>query len=486
MFTGCQKNFCRNWRGVTILILLAVLHRQALAGSGNCQNFDFPKDAAGQVDWLHAVKVIKQGTPVYRDAAATVITGTLNFNEQLRVLKVQGDRVQAGHAATLSPVGWVERAALLCAVAPARGESGLEQRLYLRTAAAVRPPQAVPVKAYPSADLQECAGRCRELSPLAGYFVFDVDERQHSYLLSETAKLDDTSQLVGWVSGAHSVIWETMYGLRPREQTGLAAERPVCAYPTREDALRKQHCLWLPGGDGWFLSDFRLPLLARVEVPGTFLYKVLLPPPELLAAGVSVSQAQNRGALVEAYIPGGEDVVEEVWLKSDDLDKWLSLLREFENARLDRLSGAELRQAFVFTLADALAKILRKPLHENTGEPLRAYLQQQGGVPVRDDSPLFRYSINELMNPAIVLDCEIVRLLIWTHDALQILNIVYHGNRRPVYKVEKFPGECPGGAAIPFIASEIQAAPLGPDPNMRYNHSFQKANVYWVPKEFLP
>jgi hypothetical protein len=67
-----------------------------------------------------------------------------------------------------------------------------------------------------------------------------------------------------------------------------------------------------------------------------------------------------------------------------------------------------------------------------------------------------------------------------------MLNIVYHGDLRPMHTEEKFPGECPTGQNIPFISGDILSVPLGKNADMRYNHSFQKANVYWVPKKFLP
>jgi hypothetical protein len=180
-----------------------------------------------------------------------------------------------------------------------------------------------------------------------------------------------------------------------------------------------------------------------------------------------------------------DDIAEDVWLRGEDLDAWISLLRDIDDAISGQRSGFELRQAFVFALVDAMENVLRHPLHENITVPLRDYLNQYG-IPVRDDSPVFRYSIQDLLSPAVVPDCEIMRLTTWLNNVKQILNIVYHGNLRPMYTEERFPGECPTGQNIPFILGDILSQPLGENTDMRYNHSFQKANVYWVPKIFLP
>lgn len=813
-----------------ISITLGILTHSALAGPGNCDKFDFPINPQGGVDWPHTVKVIKQDTLVYEDAISFSTTSSLNFNKSLRVLDLQGDRVQVGHVTTLAPLGWVERSALLCALSPLKGsKSGLEQKLYIQTATEVRGEKPTTVKAYPSPDLQGCEGQCRELSRFEGYFVFDIEGKPENegekeckeckYLLSETYKLDDTSQLVGWVSGENGFIWDTAYGMRPQENLIFpegtvidgkdmsGQERTICAYEQVENALNDPlgTCLPILGGDRWYLSEHRIPILEKVEQGGQEFYQVVLPLPgrgvkkegekiiidpkdiirnpgidtlitmkhvdvlflidgtksmvhhlqavkgaqiegkegivqqivktlqeeeafkeaqfrfgfriyrdtyagELeLDEGLPLSPAceltleakerniqefgtaidrvvvteearddyaenlfggikratrdlapcpentkllfiigdcgydadtqQSRGitpveisslvrslkggdeiknivtffiqtpqytgavknlqeyahaynlfteqahsilrqvlgpdrgneienyfmttdaadlnakiltgvkqfsnaqvinelildlrggtslknaierlqgseeynnipglfwdlveqgsckklgeqctertydTVVDAYIPISEDIVEDVWLKSEDLDTWISLLRNFDSTQISQLSGTEIRQAFVDAMKEGLEKVIRKPLYEDTKEPLREYLKRKGGLPVSDTSPLFRYSIADLLDPDAVPDCEVIRLTIWVNNSKQMLNILYHGDLRPVYTEEAFPGECPTGEHIPFISGDIQSAPLGKNPDMRYDHSFQKAKVYWVPKEFLP
>lgn len=817
-----RKNVCGLYL-IVFWLTIGFWANNAPAGPGSCDNralemFYFPIGADGEIDRVHIVKILTQNTPVYQNATSLAVIDTLNFNTSLRVLALQGDRVQVGHVSTLTPLGWVDRSALLCGIAPLKSEkSGLEQKLYIRTATEVRQDTPSTVKAYPASDLQDCDGQCRELSRFEGYFVFDVDASRNSYLLSETYKLDDTSQLVGWVSGDNGFIWDTAYGLRPgedlvfpEEHEMAGEERTVCAYQSLDDAVMypQERCLPILGGDRWYLSEQRIPLLERVEHGGQTFYKVVLPlagtgaeyqkeggtiriiePGQIgreqdygglqsmkhvdvlflidgtksmvhhldaikgsrergidgvvqqimktlqeddafqeaqfrfgfriyrdtyagdleLGEGLSLDnqceltienkernlrefettidrvvvteeaqddyaenlfggirqairdlapcsentkllfiigdcgydaeaqqqrdltpiamtdlvdrlrgngefknivtfflqtpkdsasvgnpqeyeraynlftdqarsiltqivgpervneidnyllttdaadvnqkilngvkqfsntevinelivdlrggtalkdaiqrlqgseqynnipglfwdlieqgsckqlgqQCQERlyDTVLDGYIPVSDDLVEDVWLKSDDLDTWLSLLRNFDNDQLLQLSGTELRQAFVNAMKDGLEKVIRKPLYEDTGEPLKDYLKRKGGLPVSDTSPLFRYSIADLQDPEAVPDCEIIRLAIWVNNSRQMLNVVYHGDLRPVYSEEPFPGECPTGAHIPFISGDIQSTPLGQNPDMRYNHSFQKANVYWVPKQFLP
>ena len=790
---------------------------------GSCAEAILATDRTGKLDAPSALKVMRQDTPVYQDAASSAATArTLDFNKNLQLLDFRGTRVQVAPETTLAPLGWVERSALLCSLAPLKGDSGLEQKFYIRTATEIRSAKPTTVKAYPAPDLQDCQNQCREISRFSGYFVFARDEQQRSYLLSETYKLDATARLVGWVSSENGFVWDTAYGLRPKEDLVFPAgtnlngnevggeERTVCAYKDIAAALADPvgACLPILGGDRWFLSEHRIPLLERVEQDGRAFYKVVLPlagtgakydkatgkisiiepgefmenpgiaslanmkhvdvmflidgtksmarhleavrgsrengeegvvqkiitslqqddafkeaqfrfgfrmyrdayagaqefgeglplasqcdvtsdaqaqnlrdfaaaldrvivtdetnedyaenlfgglrqairdlapcpqntkllfiigdcgydadaqrrrgvtpvelrtlverlkgaadlknivtfflqtPPnpqvpknpqeyaraytlftgqarhlltQVLGAGrnnefpnyflttdaadvnakilAGVKQFSNtavinelvldlRGGtalqaaierlkgsaeynnlpglfwdlveqgscrqlgeqcqqriydtIVEGYLPVSEDLVEDVWLKSEDLDAWTNLLRDFDTNQLSGLAGAELRQTFVFALRDALEKVIRKPRYEDTGEPLAVYLKRKGGLPVSDASPLFRYSLEDLLDPDAVPDCELVCLVSWVQSVKQMLNIIYHGDLQPIYNAEKFPGDCPTCQNIPFITGDIKSAPLGVNPDMRYNHSFQKANIYWTPKKFLP
>ncbi|PID58507.1 hypothetical protein CSB45_02890 [candidate division KSB3 bacterium] len=781
------------------------------AQSGSCQGFEFPLAPDGGIDWPHTVKVLKHDTPVYADALSlTPLDGLfLSFNKSLEVLESQGSRLQVRTLGSLDPLGWVESSTLLCALRPQSSfSSGLEQKLYIKTATEIRKEKPTTVQAYPSPNLQGPEEASRELSRFTGYFVFDYNSEYKSYLLGESYQLDQTSSLVGWVSEENGFLWDTAYGLRPAEDLifpeshELAGqERTICAYQTIEDALENRRCLPILGGNRWYRYEDRIPLLDRVIQNRRAFYKVVLPmagmgvkyeerdgkiriiepgkfsenpginsvlsmkridvlflidgtksmmpyieavrgskkegrkgviqdiidslqqddafqeaqfrfafriyrdryageknlgeglplstvceltneakaenirsfeqkidtiavttseqddyaenlfggirqavrdlapcpnntkllfvigdcgydasmqkqplstedlltrlkgddefksivpffiqtpssrdamrqpekydqayrlfheqgerilreilgPSRLSEIGnylmsttdaelnskiiTGIKQFSNTQAINElvldlrggtplkdaiqrlqgsqefknipglfwdlvkqgsckklgeqceeriydtiqtAYIPISDDVVEDIWLKSNDLEKWKDLLRDFEN--LSNLSGTELRETFVYALRDSVEKVIRKPLYKDTGQSLKEFLKRKGGLPVRENSPLFSYSIDDLRDPDTVPDCEIIRLAAWVNSVKQMLSIVLRGKDRPKFIEREFPGQCPSGEAIPFIDGDIDFVPLG-ESDMRYDHSFQKAHVYWVPKEFLP
>ncbi len=805
-----------------LILCVGALPSYALnSRAGSCKNFNFPYNSQGDVDWPYGVKVLKQDAVVYPDANVSSVTSTVEFNKSLQVKDVQGTRVQVAQIRTGVVLGWIERENLLCALSPLKGKkSGLEQKFYIRTATEERGDKPSSVQAYPASTLDGCNGLCRELSRFEGYFVFDVDEQNNSYLLSDTYKLDPATLLVGWVSGEHGFLWDTAYGVRPREDLVFPPEhakagepKSVCAYRNLNDAAHDPmgKCMPILGGEEWFLYDQRIPILDPERKKDQEFYKVVLPLPATGAelgekegeikiirpdqftqnpgiksilnmkridvlflidgtkslkdyieeirgklsedkkgivhyiiealqqdeafqearfrfgfriyrdtfakekgleleegfpfssdcevtyeeeeqnikqfydeldkvkvtsekkddypenlfggikravrdlytcpqrtkllfvvgdCGYDANTQRSRGVtpidqssltrslkgggegtkdivtffiqipkekgsarrfeeykqaydlftvqareiltkflglervneidnyflpsnisnlyerilqgikqfantqvinelvldlrggtalkaaigrlkgsekynnipglfwdlveqgscvelgkqcqeriydtVVDGYIPVSEELTEDIWLTADDVDTFTSLLRAFDPDRLATLSGTELRRTFVETMKESLENVIRKPLYEDTGESIREYLKRKGGLPVSDTSPLFGYSIDDLEDPDAVPDCEIIRLVGWVTNAKRMLNILYQGTLRPAYKLEKFGGECPTGDEIPYISEDIQAVPLGKNPEMRYNHSFQKANVYWVPKEYLP
>ena len=145
----------------------------------------------------------------------------------------------------------------------------------------------------------------------------------------------------------------------------------------------------------------------------------------------------------------------------------------------------EQREAFVQALTDALQNVIRKPLYQDTNETLKHYLSRKGGLPINDASPLLNYSLRSLLSKKLVPNCEIMRLASWLRNAKQMLHIVSKGDRKPVFRKERYPGSCRGGKNIPFIDGDIDQAPLG-DETMRYDHALHKTRIFWVPKKYLP
>ncbi len=150
----------------------------------SCWNIDFPVDKSGEIDWISPVTVIIHNTPVYDNAVSLSKTGKLlDFNTKLKVRKAKRYRVQVSRIASEKAIGWVNRSALFCGVRPMRNDNGLEQKLYTRTTITRKDQPSTVIRAYPSPDLKNCADKCTELSNFTGYFVFDYDKQNESYLL---------------------------------------------------------------------------------------------------------------------------------------------------------------------------------------------------------------------------------------------------------------------------------------------------------------
>ena len=793
-------------------ILLYSVAITAQAGTGSCEAYEFMLDRDGNVDRTQPLTVIKQDAQLYIDAtssnpvtekdeAGTSVSLALNFNKKLKALALEGSRVQVKRISGDEPLGWVERSDLLCTLRPARGRSGLEKKLYIKTATAVQGNVAA-VNAYPSPEQADCpAGGCRQLSRFKGYFIFD--EEQDRYLLSDEYNLKDSSPLVGWVDKKDGFLWETAYGVRPREdltipdgEEGAGQEGVVCVYLTPEDAVAKKGCRPMLGGPRWFTYPDRIPVLDRegdfykVAVPvagvagnsdegqhikltgenvgidtlqgmkkvdvfflldgtssmgpyidvvknvvgdivdtlsnnefyketkfrfgfriyrddyagnegigeglplssqckaisdhelakgrkkfesemsrvsvssnekddyeenlfggikqavrdmkpcpnntkllfvigdsgysadkqrergntpiniaslvrglrgdqgqgvknivtfflqtpknirryrksqsyrqaydlfssqgkdilegildgqesgdaeinnyllttddrglskkviagvgafsrGDVINEILLD----LRGGASLVEAINRlqgsaeygnlpglfwdvikdgsckhlgeqceekvyNTILEGYIPISDDLVEDVWLKTEDLERWKKILSMLED--IGSYSSTKQRTAFVIALTENLRQVL-KGIYKND-QSLKDYIESRLiSLPLRDNSPLFSYSYDSLMDKEVVSDCEISRLVTWVHNSKQMLDIVTQGTRRPVYTEEPYPGECTRSDGseipIPFIDGAIEQTNLGPTDDYRYDHVFQKVRIFWVPKAYLP
>jgi hypothetical protein len=190
--------------------------------------------------------------------------------------------------------------------------------------------------------------------------------------------------------------------------------------------------------------------------------------------------------ILEGYIPVSEDVAEDIMLTSNDFNQWLLLLNTI--GLLVNAGSTELREMLADGLVTSLEKIVREPLYEATGESMEQYLKRRGGLPVRQQSPLFQYSLDQLKSPDLVPNCELNLLSKWIYYVTQILGIVRDGNRRPMFQVQSYDGRCssPTVKKIPVLSEDPKPANIGKNPKMRYDHAFQKAHIYWVPEEYLP
>jgi len=96
-------------------------------------------------------------------------------------------------------------------------------------------------------------------------------------------------------------------------------------------------------------------------------------------------------------------------------------------------------------LINTLQRLVPSPPPPETGETLIEYVRRISYLPIRQDSPLFRYSIQELEDRTKVPDCEIERLFSWIGN---VNNYLYYiaDNKRPIYEVRKQPGSCASGS----------------------------------------
>ena len=254
---------------------------------GSCASLDIPVYQDGTVDWIGTVKVLKENAPVFDGAWSNNVVSRLPMSQTVELQQMKAMRVKA---ATLAgkEIGWVDRDDLLCQNRPIRGESGLEQKFYIRTKTTLRAEKPSTVIAYTAPDSSSCDTRCRELSRFNGYFIFAVDPKTDRYLLAESYLLDDPSVLVGWVDPEDGFIWDTAFGLRPKENLVYAEahekqgeEKAICVYKSLDDAKSGVNCNPVLGGDRWFHYPDRIPVIGREGQH----FHVVLP---VAATGVSV------------------------------------------------------------------------------------------------------------------------------------------------------------------------------------------------------
>jgi hypothetical protein len=113
----------------------------------------------------------------------------------------------------------------------------------------------------------QCNGKCRELSRFTMYFI--VDQHEDWYLLADDYHID--LPLVGWVQKKDGYLWDTAYGLRPRDdlkyvdEQGNEGEGAECVYQSLDDAINKHRCMPVLGGNSWYQGFVRIPLLDIVD-----------------------------------------------------------------------------------------------------------------------------------------------------------------------------------------------------------------------------
>jgi hypothetical protein len=194
--------------------------------------------------------------------------------------------------------------------------------------------------------------------------------------------------------------------------------------------------------------------------------------------------------VVDFYIPVDKSKVqEEVWMTSDNLDDWLSLLKPFKI--LAGLPVSKQREVFVNLLRKQVQEIIgtypRKGV--TLGEAIAEAKKKV--LPMRQNGPLLQYKIEEIREE--IEACEVTRLINWVTDIRKVLQRVFNDStQKPAFSLE-YPSRwthCPlseKGKRVPELKfGRVVAQALGPDDNYRYDHRLYGQTVYWLPIDFLP
>jgi hypothetical protein len=194
----------------------------------------------------------------------------------------------------------------------------------------------------------------------------------------------------------------------------------------------------------------------------------------------------------KGYIRKDSKIEYDVWCAGENLSKYLQVLKGITDVSKSN-SGDALRTEMIKGVSLTLEKVLGKPPYTATGESMRTYLSRNTLLPVRIDSPLFQYSIDELGDRNSVRDCVIENLNGWVNNICKILQIVYTDNHsKPGFTtISKKGNRCMGAQDIPYIVpNSIQPITFTDNQSenklMSYSHTLHKTTFYWIPNQFLP
>jgi hypothetical protein len=252
--------------------------------------------------------------------------------------------------------------------------------------------------------------------------------------------------------------WNTTSSLRIRDHTSR-----ICAYLASTDAHNSRNCVQIRRSS-WksHKSSQRIPVLMTENG----FYKVILSP--------HTANIQNYSY---AYISHSPDLVEDIQISQNDLNRWIQFLNNLYVPLdvLNNIPTQQLQQIFVKKLKDSMEKEVKGPISYN--DILSEVLEQKADFIVRDDSPLLRYSLSELEASEIVPLCVIARLAIWIIDTKETLEIIRNEHRVPKWIKTSDYSDCPLAKHIPYI-KKIE--------DISVRESSCTSDSCWVPKEYLP
>jgi hypothetical protein len=327
------KSICTG--AVTLVTALGIGSSAVLAEiAGSCEGyFEDPRAVGeilddGEVTRANPIPVLRDGAEVYatpEDNGQSI--RKLTFGDRLFITRFENGYYRVAldtRKDDASSLGWVKGDDLLCRNRPVLSPEGIARKFYVRTKASFVDEEqgAITAKAGPRTDV--CAGingRCRELSRFTLYYVYASDEVSQRVLLQGRPNADADAPLIGWVNLKEGYLWDTRFGLRPKEnlvfdnQTGdweEGEERRACLYETLEDAYQSagsEKC-YVPilGGNRWFNYSLRIPVFERVEYKGKNYFHVAMP-----TSGV------------------GSDAADDVLSQVQGLDEAIKILQDLGN-----------------------------------------------------------------------------------------------------------------------------------------------------------
>ncbi len=245
---------------------------------GTCATYSFPLRADGSINTTMPVRVLRHRAPIYTDPVSQEIVGHRSFGELLAPTKIAPNtyRILVRAADSPNEAGWMNAKDLLCSIRPLRAKNGLEQKFFIRPRSMTRNDNGT-VTAFPFPESYTCENKCRQISKPQRFFIVAEHSESGRYLLGNSWRLDVGEPLIGWVNEADGVLWNTMLGIRPREDVS-----ELLVFTSLEGAAQQQrssnsHFICLSGGAGWYQYPLRLPLLDRIPYQNREFYKMVIP-----------------------------------------------------------------------------------------------------------------------------------------------------------------------------------------------------------------
>lgn len=250
----------------------------------------------GRVIRNEPIAILRGGAEVYADPdGGSRVTETLEFGERIFITSEDNGFFSVNRDTrdkATRDFGWVRGQDLLCRSSPIQNDDGISRKFYVRTQATFSEDGVGSIRAKAGPETEDCAGingRCRELTRFTLYYVYAMDELSRRVLLLGTPESEGDTPLVGWVNLDDGYLWDTRFGLRPRENLVFddavgdwkaGEERRACLYETLEEAENATDDIcFVPilGGNRWFNYSLRIPVFDRVEHNGKAYFRVALP-----------------------------------------------------------------------------------------------------------------------------------------------------------------------------------------------------------------